>query len=100
VQACRGTQRIEIAQSFYISVKTVSTYRARVLEKMNLDTNADLTAYAAAQRLESSSGPVGGHWTHFKGGHRQAAARALLKLRVVCGTPSAPLAHAGLLLSP
>jgi two-component system, NarL family, invasion response regulator UvrY len=29
----------------------VSTYRARVLEKMHLDTNADLTAYALRNGL-------------------------------------------------
>jgi DNA-binding NarL/FixJ family response regulator len=36
----------EIAQELILSVKTVSTYRARVLEKMNLHTNSDLTTYA------------------------------------------------------
>jgi two-component system invasion response regulator UvrY len=41
----------EIAQELCISVKTVSTYRARVLEKMNLQTNADLTAYALRNGL-------------------------------------------------
>jgi two-component system invasion response regulator UvrY len=41
----------EIAQDLCISVKTVSTYRARVLEKMNLTTNADLTTYALRNGL-------------------------------------------------
>ncbi|MBV8497348.1 MAG: response regulator transcription factor, partial [Gammaproteobacteria bacterium] len=36
----------EIAHELSISVKTVSTYRARVLEKMKFTTNADITAYA------------------------------------------------------
>jgi len=36
----------EIAKELILSVKTVSTYRARVLEKMNLHTNSDLTTYA------------------------------------------------------
>jgi len=36
----------EIAAELCISVKTVSTYRARILEKMNLSNNADLTSYA------------------------------------------------------
>jgi DNA-binding NarL/FixJ family response regulator len=35
-----------IAEELFLSVKTVSTYRARILEKMNLVSNADLTAYA------------------------------------------------------
>jgi len=34
-----------------LSVKTVSTYRARVLQKMNLKTNADLIHYAIQYRL-------------------------------------------------
>lgn len=41
----------EIAADLAISVKTVSTYRARILEKMGLDTNADLTAYALRNGL-------------------------------------------------
>lgn len=46
-----GRSVSEIAQELFISVKTVSTYRARVLEKMNLDTNAALTAYALRNGL-------------------------------------------------
>ena len=30
----------------FLSEKTVSTYRKRILDKMSLTTNADLTAYA------------------------------------------------------
>jgi DNA-binding NarL/FixJ family response regulator len=41
----------EIANELCISVKTVSTYRARVLQKMDLKTNADLTAYALHNAL-------------------------------------------------
>jgi two-component system invasion response regulator UvrY len=36
----------EIATELVLSVKTVSTYRARVLEKMKMRTNAELTHYA------------------------------------------------------
>jgi DNA-binding NarL/FixJ family response regulator len=36
----------QIAAQLELSVKTISTYRARVLEKMELRTNADLTGYA------------------------------------------------------
>jgi two-component system invasion response regulator UvrY len=36
----------EIAAELVLSVKTVSTYRARVLEKMKMRTNAELTHYA------------------------------------------------------
>ena len=43
----------EIAQHLSLSVKTVSTYRVRVLEKMNLKTNAELTTYAMENQLVS-----------------------------------------------
>ena len=41
----------DIANELCISVKTVSTYRSRILEKMNFTTNADLTAYALRNEL-------------------------------------------------
>jgi two-component system invasion response regulator UvrY len=41
----------EIAAELCLSVKTVSTYRTRVLEKMHLETNADLTTYALRNGL-------------------------------------------------
>lgn len=46
-----GRSVSEIAGDLSISVKTVSTYRARVLEKMHLETNADLTTYALRNGL-------------------------------------------------
>lgn len=41
----------EIADRLSLSVKTVSTYRTRVLEKLHMRTNADLTRYALANGL-------------------------------------------------
>ena len=41
-----GKTPTEMAKQLSLSVKTVSTYRARILEKMNLTTNAQLTHYA------------------------------------------------------
>jgi two-component system, NarL family, invasion response regulator UvrY len=41
----------EIAGSLFISSSTVSTYRSRILEKMNLKSNVDLTMYAIANKL-------------------------------------------------
>jgi len=41
----------EIAELLSLSVKTASTYRARILEKMSMKTNAELTYYAIKQRL-------------------------------------------------
>ena len=46
-----GRSVSEIARELCISVKTVSTYRARVLEKMKFATNADLTTYALKNGL-------------------------------------------------
>jgi DNA-binding NarL/FixJ family response regulator len=41
----------EIAEALSLSVKTISTYRTRILEKMRLKNNAELTLYAVEQRL-------------------------------------------------
>jgi DNA-binding NarL/FixJ family response regulator len=41
----------EIADMVSLSDKTISTYRARVLEKMNMKTNAELTHYAISNQL-------------------------------------------------
>jgi two-component system invasion response regulator UvrY len=41
----------QIAQELSISVKTVSTYRARVLEKMGMENNAELMHYAMRRGL-------------------------------------------------
>ena len=41
----------DIAGELCLSVKTVSTYRTRVLDKMHLETNADLTTYALRNGL-------------------------------------------------
>jgi two-component system, NarL family, invasion response regulator UvrY len=40
-----------IAAELNLSVKTISTYRARILEKMNLSTNAELTYYGIRNGL-------------------------------------------------
>ena len=41
----------EIAELLGLSGKTVSTYRARLLEKMGMKTNAELTHYALQKKL-------------------------------------------------
>ena len=46
-----GQSPTAIAEELHLSVKTVSTYRTRVLEKMALKTNADLTYYAIKNAL-------------------------------------------------
>jgi two-component system, NarL family, invasion response regulator UvrY len=46
-----GTAVSKIAEELHLSVKTVSTYRTRVLEKMGMKSNADLTYYAIKNGL-------------------------------------------------
>ena len=41
----------QIAKELSLSIKTVSTYRARILEKMRMNTNAQLTFYAIKNGL-------------------------------------------------
>jgi two-component system invasion response regulator UvrY len=41
----------EIAEELSLSVKTVSTYRTHILEKMNLKNNAELMLYVITNRL-------------------------------------------------
>lgn len=41
----------EIADELFLSVKTISTYRTRILEKMNLKNNSELIAYAINNQL-------------------------------------------------
>jgi two-component system invasion response regulator UvrY len=41
----------EIAEKYSISISTVSTYRARILLKMGMKSNADLTRYAISMGL-------------------------------------------------
>ncbi len=41
----------EIAEELALSVKTVSTYRTRILEKTNLKTNAEITRYVIENKL-------------------------------------------------
>ena len=46
-----GKSVSEIAEKIFLSVTTVSTYRARIMTKMGLKTNADLTLYAVENKL-------------------------------------------------
>lgn len=46
-----GSPVSEIAEKLSLSVTTVSTYRARILTKMSLKSNADLTLYAIKNKL-------------------------------------------------
>lgn len=50
-QLANGKSVSEIAEMLSLSVTTVSTYRARVMVKMNLKSNSDLTKYAIEYKL-------------------------------------------------
>jgi DNA-binding NarL/FixJ family response regulator len=41
----------ERAEELHLSVKTISTYRAHILEKMKMKNNADITVYAVQNKL-------------------------------------------------
>jgi len=46
-----GKTVTEIADELALSVKTISTYRSRILEKMNMKNNAELIHYAVQNKL-------------------------------------------------
>ncbi len=51
LRLARGETVGHIADGMSLSVKTVSTYRSRVLEKLSLNTNSELTYYALKNGL-------------------------------------------------
>ncbi len=51
LKLAKGEAAGDIATALSLSVKTVSTYRTRVMEKMNLASNSDLTYYALKNQL-------------------------------------------------
>ncbi len=51
LRLARGETVGHMAQSMSLSVKTISTYRTRVMEKMHLASNSDLTYYAMKNGL-------------------------------------------------
>jgi len=46
-----GVPLTEIGDQLHVSVKTISTYRARIMEKMQMKSNAELTRYAMTHNL-------------------------------------------------
>lgn len=51
LKLAKGETAGDIATNLSLSVKTVSTYRTRLMEKMNLASNSDLTYYALKNKL-------------------------------------------------
>jgi DNA-binding NarL/FixJ family response regulator len=46
-----GVPLTEIGEKLHVSVKTISSYRARIMEKMQMKSNADLTRYAMTHSM-------------------------------------------------
>ena len=46
-----GVSLTEIADRLHVSAKTISSYRARLLDKMQMTNNAEVTRYAVTHRL-------------------------------------------------
>lgn len=55
-----GKRLTDIAVALSLSVKTVSVYRARLLEKMKLANNAELTFYVMSNRLVDMNPAIAG----------------------------------------
>ncbi len=51
IKLAQGKKVSQIAENMVLSVHTVNTYRARILEKMKMHTNSDLTHYAMQNQL-------------------------------------------------
>lgn len=51
-QIAKGKSLTEIGKKLNLSPNTISTYRARILEKMNMKTNAELIQYVLEHKLE------------------------------------------------
>lgn len=50
----QGTPLNEIGRHLYLSPSTVSTYRRRILDKLKLETNADLVRLSERLRINGS----------------------------------------------
>ena len=51
LRLARGATTREVSSSLHLSVSTVETYRSRILEKLNLRNNSDITRFAIRRRL-------------------------------------------------
>lgn len=51
LRLARGESVSDIAEQLHLSVKTISTYRSRLTEKLNVNSNAELATYALRHGL-------------------------------------------------
>lgn len=54
----RGQSLTHIGEELHLSIKTVSTYRSRVLDKMNMSSNAEITRYVVEHHLDPQMPPA------------------------------------------
>jgi DNA-binding NarL/FixJ family response regulator len=54
LRLARGAATREVADELSLSLSTVETYRSRILEKLNLRNNSDLTRFAIRRGLIES----------------------------------------------
>ncbi len=47
----KGMSLTKIGEDLHLSVKTISTYRTRILEKMNMESNAEIARYVLQHKL-------------------------------------------------
>lgn len=47
----KGVSLTRIGEQLHLSVKTISTYRARILEKLDMQSNAEITRYVLEHKL-------------------------------------------------
>lgn len=48
----KGVPLTRIGEQLHLSVKTISTYRSRILEKLDVESNAELTRYVLQHKLD------------------------------------------------
>lgn len=53
ISIAKGKSLVSISEELFISTKTVSTYRNRVMQKMSFTTNAEIISYALKNNLVS-----------------------------------------------
>ena len=51
VRLARGATSREVSESLSLSLSTVETYRGRILEKLNLRNNSEMTRFAIRRGL-------------------------------------------------
>lgn len=51
IMIASGSKLKDIAEALSLNVKTISTYRTRILEKMKMKSNAEMTHYAMSKNL-------------------------------------------------